>query len=85
MALGPSPGRPVYWKALLLVAPLVALFCYGVHLVDDYYSFRIPTAVLIAIGIPAALLGALTVHSRVLDDWRSGWAMENIDRDRLGQ
>jgi len=76
--LGYEPPRPSFWKALLFIAPLVALVAWSVRL----FHVNIPAPVLIGIAIPAAIVASLTVHVRMLDDWRSKWEMNFAQVDR---
>jgi len=76
----PPPARPAYLKAVVATAPFVALVAYSVRLV----KIPIPTIGLVLMAFVVTLLAALTIHLRVLDDWRAQWGMDTCNRDRLG-
>jgi len=69
--LGYTPPKPMFWKALLTVAPLVALVSWSLHLIH----IVLPTPVLVGCALLAWLVIAAGVHARVSNDWRTQWAI----------
>ena len=69
--LGYTPPRPTIWKALLATAVPVAFVTWSVRL----FHVNIPFYVLVVLAIGAWLAISATVQSRMLDDWRSQYAM----------
>ena len=76
MILDYEPPEPKLWKALLIVAPIVAIIAWSIH-----SRSKMPTPILIAFAVVATLVVATTIHYRVLNDWRArGLGRSMIDR-----
>lgn len=69
--LGYDPPQPRYWKALLVVAPLVAQVAWSLHLIH----IKLPAPLLIGGAIISWLVLAQGVNARVTDDWRARFTM----------
>lgn len=76
MILDYEPPEPKLWKALLIVAPIVAIIAWSVH-----SRSKMPVGIVILLAVIATLAVATTIHYRVLNDWRSrGLRRSMIDR-----
>jgi hypothetical protein len=70
--LGYTPPQPQFWKALIAVAPIVAVVAWSLH----FIHIVMPLPVLIGVSAAAWVVIAGAVHSRVSNDWRSQWNIE---------
>lgn len=75
--LGYTPPQPMFWKALLASAPLVAIVAWSVQL----FHIHIPTRVLIVAAIAAWLVIAATIHARISNDWRTQYGLDRSMTD----
>lgn len=77
--LGYTPPQPQFWKALLAVAPFVALVVWSIQ----FFHVNIPRPVIFALGIGAWFAIAAAVNARVANDWRAEYTLnrEAIERE----
>jgi hypothetical protein len=73
---GREPARPAFWKALVLVAPVVALIAWSAH----SFVRNLPLTFLVVMAISATFLISVTIHQRILNDWRVGWQAKVLTR-----
>ena len=69
--LGYTPPQPKFWKALVTVAPIVALVTWTIPL----FHLHMPSWLLMGAAVVAWIAISGAVHSRVSNDWRGEYGM----------